>query len=245
MPFPFKAAQLSAGPSVPSSSLLTSLAVYYKLDEASGTRFDSVNSLEMTAVDEAVSGVAGKIGNGATFTAATTTFLRAVATNNAYVCGDIDFTIRAWINITAKPANQAFVAKDTSGAREYILWHDSALDRFTLAVCNGSSPVGTVRANVLGSPALSTWYYVLAWHDSVNNQVGISVNNGTATTAATTGAVGTTTSLFSVGARNFSGQNLYCSAIVDEVALWKRLLTSDEKATDYNGGTGKTHPWSS
>jgi hypothetical protein len=227
-----------AGP----STLLTSLISYWKLEEASGTRADAVTASGNDLTDNnTVTQNPGIIANAAQFTRVNTEYL-SHADNASLSTGDIDYTVAAWVYLDSKPGNMGIIAKDSGGAnREYVLQYTNASVRFVFTVLDtAGSTIGLVTANTFGAPSTGTWYLVVAWHDSVNNLVGISVNGGTADTAATTGVPADKTATFYIGAdqavSNWDGR-------IDEVGFWKKVLTATERTNLYNGGAGRTYPF--
>lgn len=99
-----------------------------------------------------------------------------------------------------------------------------------------------VMATNFGAPSLATWYFIAARHDAAANVISISVNDGTPNTAPHSGGAYDGTEKFGIG--NTALPNGYFDGQIDEVGLWKRYLTDAEITTLYNGGTGKTHPFS-
>jgi hypothetical protein len=148
--------------------------------------------------------------------------------------GNADFSVACWVYLNSKAARQMIVAKDVSGAREYILYYESSSDRFGWQVVDE----GSVLANNLGPPATGTWYCVTVWYVAASHTLGISVNDGTADTSSFAGSAAATTAQFRIGARAFSGFEDYMDGGVDAVHIWKRVLTSGERTEFYNSGTG-------
>lgn len=224
----------------PRSSLLMSLVAYWKLDEASGTRADSLGVSNLTD-NNTVTQNPGKVSNAAQFTAANSESL-SIADNTALSTGDIDFTVAAWVYLDTLAVTQILAAKSSNiGAaanNEYALYYASTA-RFIFRVSTGAVDT-LLTANTFGAPALSTWYLVIAWHDSVNNVIGISVNAGTPDTSAYASGVVDSTNAFRLGADTQAGR--YLNGRLDEVAVWKRVLTSNERARLYNAGAGVTYP---
>ena len=87
----------------------------------------------------------------------------------------------------------------------------------------------------------NTWYYVVAWHDSVGNQVGISVNDSVPDTAAFTFGSFDDVGTFAIGKESVN----YFGGTIDEVGFWKRTLTSGERTQLYNAGAGLAYPFTS
>lgn len=225
-----------------SSTLNSGLIAYWKLDEASGNATDSeTTGTAQDLTDNAtVTSAAGKIGTARQFTSASSEWLSR--TDGADLStGNIDYTVAAWVYLDTKGAVRDIIGKWNSvGQREYILLYNNTGDRFEFFVSgNGTSgQVTVVGASTFGSPSTATWYLVIAWHDSVNDQIGISVDAGAADTAAhTTGSFDSTTT-FGIGYR--AEGTSYMNGRIDEAGFWKKVLTSGERTELYNGGSGKT-----
>jgi hypothetical protein len=212
-------------------SLLTDLVSYWKLDEASGTRFDSAGSNNL-ADNNTVTSDTGKINSAAKFVAANSEYL-SIASNATLVMGDIDFTLSLWFYRDTS-ANFTLLAKDNGTSREYNLDIGGGNARFFI---NGGTSLAQSAA-----ASLATWYHVIAWHDSVGNTVNISVNNAAPASTATGGAAPATgASQFRLGSREGDGH--YWDGRIDGVGVWKRVLTSDERTSLYNGGSGLDYPF--
>ena len=94
-----------------------------------------------------------------------------------------------------------------------------------------------VTATTFGALKANTWYFVNTWHDSVNNIVGIAVN-GISTTSAHTYGVRGAAHPFVIGGYETTGT---MNGRIDEVAMWKRVLTADERQRLYEDGLDKTN----
>jgi hypothetical protein len=224
------------------SPLLTNLVSYWTLDEASGNAVDAVvaSANDLTAVN-APGTAAGKINTSRSFTAASSRHFSR-ASNTLLRLGDIDFTWTAWAYLTSVPGiNNAILSRWTNntGNREALLMYNNlGVFRFILS-SNGAGISLQIDASSFGAASLNTWYFVCAWHDAVNNVVGISVN-GAANTASYSSGVLLGAADFQIGA--FNNANFWDGRI-DEVGFWKRVLTADERAELYNGGSGKGYPF--
>jgi hypothetical protein len=222
-------------------ALTDNLVAYWALNESSGSREDvsgSGNTLGETAAT--VSGVSGKISQGANIVRSDLKWLR-VATNASLQMGDIDFTIACWAKFTSFTATAGtLVDKDNGASWEYDFQVDSA-GKLNLYLERGGAWANALHTTVL---ATGTWYFLVGIYDSVNDLIKLSVNNGTfQTTAFAGGTAVVTTSNFNIG--NISGGDLTnaCDGIVDEVGIWKRALTTSEITELYNGGAGLTYPF--
>lgn len=210
-----------------SSTLNTGLIAYWKMDEASGTREDSVGSNDL--LDSTSTGsAAGKLGNGGDFEAGTPNWLSAADSPELSI-GDQDFTIALWV-------------KPESLTTFNVLFSKNGLD---LAIFNNASGVVTFSVGG-GGPSPSTggelvvgsWSLIIAWYDAAGDLKNVSVNNAFA--VADSGVSPTDNGLpLVVGAFDTSG-TFPADGMIDEVGIWDRVLTSDERTELYNSGVGKT-----
>jgi hypothetical protein len=204
------------------ASLTTSLTAWWELDETDRTRFDMVS-----------------LGTGpaAQFTSANSEYLSR-ADNASLSTGDIDFSVSAWVYLDSKVINRVIATKGGAGTLEWRMTFDSDNDRFKFSIStDGSSFSQNVNAHNFGSPATATWYFILAWHDSVANTINISVNNGTAdSTATATDFPSDRAGDFNIGgagaANNWDGR-------ITLVGFWKKVLTSTERTRLYNSRQGR------
>ena len=225
---------------VAASGLLTSLISYWTLDEASGTRVDSVTSSANDLTDNnTVTQNPGKISNAAQFTAANLEFLSR-ADNASLSTGDIDFTLAGWVYLDSLGAFRVAVGKrENATNREYWFEVNNSDQMRFIVSSNGALQDGVVTASSV-TLSTGTWYFVVAWHDSVANTVNIQVNNGTAHSAAFSLGVFDGGSRFAIGVGESSN---YWNGRIDEVGFWKRVLTAAERTNLYNAGTGVTYPF--
>jgi hypothetical protein len=234
-----------AQPARADSSLLTDLAAYWKLDEASGTRYDSASTNSLTD-NNTVTQDNGVVGNSAHFDKENSEYLSAVSSADLTM-GDADFTIAAWAyfdSLSTDQSERTIAAKeDTESSREYRI--SMNLDqKIQLHVFDTSgNQVGLVESNVVVS--IHQRYFVVAWHDAANNLVYISVNNETPVSSATTGAPASNASGFYLGWFGSDTFTRYMDGLIDEVGIWHRTLTADERAMLYTSGYGCSYPFDS
>lgn len=221
------------------SSLLTGLVAYWKLEEVSGTRSDSHGTNHLTDNDT-VGQNTGKVGNCAETFQVIGEYL-GVASNAALQMGDIDFSVACWIFLDAFSINQARLIQKgvliSASTTEYVLcitntssvqWHVS--NGTTIAVAElPSAPFAT-----------GTWYFIYAEHDAAADEIRLSFNNGSFTTAAHAGGAQVAENEFSLLGRSGGTGN---DGRMDEVGIWKRKLTAGERASLYNAGSGITYPF--
>lgn len=182
----------------------------------------------------------GKVGNAAQFTASGLGYM-SIPDNADLSMGDIDFTVGAWVYLDSKGVVRPILSKFhdvTTTVREYLLQYDSVSDRFQFYVSNSAGTTTGVTANALGVPALSTWYFVLAWHDATANTINIQVNGGSVDSAAFSVGSADTTATFMLGFLDGGGVTRYWNGRIDSPFVSKRVLTAQERTDFYNGGNG-------
>src|SRR4030095_5360800 len=125
--------------------LLTALIAYWKMNEASGSRLDSVGTSHLTDVNTVAQGT-GIINGGALYVKANNESLQraADATINA---GDIDFTFNFWLQWTTDPQSvqgwPIVLGKDsagTSNSADYNLGWDNGAANLQWEVFAGGGP---------------------------------------------------------------------------------------------------------
>lgn len=218
-------------------TLTDGLIAYWKFEESGGTRDDQKGPHDL-ADHNTVTQAAGKKGNAAQFTAANSEYL-SITDNADLSTGDIDFTIAAWVYIDSLTTTISVFSKYDSyaeGSIEYELSIDhSGTAKFQL---KGNGPAIYEYTPPLGT---GTWYFIVCWHDSVNNTMNIKVNDRSVQTGGTTGVFPPdTTASFRIGAVG-SPPSTYFDGRIDEVGFWKRVLTAQERADLYNAGAGNTY----
>ncbi len=211
---------------------VASLSAWWALDEISGTRADStgVNTLTESGM---VGYAGGKLGNAASFSGSEYLYR---ADNGSLSMGDIQFSICGWIYVGSKAKNFSMVSKwaETTNL-EYSLYYDYLNDKFYFSVTNNGSTVYSVAEN--SSPALNTWYFLCGWHDSVANYLYIQKNLGTIYSNAYSLGVFNGVAQTRLGARD----TVNGIGRLDEVAVFKQLLSPDNREYLYNGGTGRQY----
>jgi concanavalin A-like lectin/glucanase superfamily protein len=225
---------------------------YWTLDEASGTRNDSVGTNNLTD-NNTVTQAAGKIGNAAQFTAASSEWL-SVADNSS-----LGFTTAMsaslWIRQDSLALDRAFLGK----------WAYQTDGGWAIQSGNASGNSGDISIYLATSAtddgtscrmdfndadmSASTWYHVLVVYDGTltgnASRLKVWVNGVPKTLTVGAGAVPSTlrndTAALNVG--KFGGTwTRYLDGRMDEVRLWGRALSAAEATQVYNAGNGLTYP---
>ncbi|MEX2143233.1 MAG: LamG-like jellyroll fold domain-containing protein [Anaerolineales bacterium] len=216
------------------------LAAYWPMDEASGAALDSNGANFLNEKDGSLGSAAGIVNTGRDFELNDTEYFSRGDLPDLST-GDIDFTWSLWVKPESIGPNMWLVQKadtpTTAADYEYLLFvvaNAGNAPRFRVG--NGSA-----YANVTANTSLTagSWYHIVAWHDSVNDEIGISVNGGAPVTQAYSSGGQDTSGNLVVGAsliNNTPGN--YFDGVIDEVGFWKRVLSPQEIAALYNIGNG-------
>jgi hypothetical protein len=235
---PFIKGAVCAPGAVPTSGLVA----YWKLNETSGTRNDSVGGLHLTDNNTVGTATGKACSSSAAFVAANQEYLGTTDNATLSVAGATSFMFAAWVYIDDKTASRTVMAKATT-SDEYLLFYNSALDRYEFMFADAGLTYRRVPANTYGSPATNTWTLVIGWYDAGAGTVNIQVNNGAVDSASTGGATpydGTGT--FQIGAYRPASTPLSWSGLIDEAGFWKStVLDSSGRSQIWNGGIGATH----
>jgi len=208
------------------------------MEEASGTRVDSepTGTPQDVADNATVTQTTGIIGNAAFFTAANSEFLSR-ADSADLSAGDIDFSATAWVKLATVGQFQTIIGQYGGAGQRSWQIRAGTTTNFEFVVSPDATASTTRGATTFGIIPVNTWCFIFAAHDSVNNLIKISVNNGTVQTTAYSTGVIDSASDFRIGA-NLSG--FYVDGAIDEVGLWKKVLSAAEITELYNAGAGKT-----
>lgn len=219
------------------STLTNEITSFWKLDEASGTRADSVGSNNLND-NRTVTQAGGKLGDAAQFTMANSEYL-SIPDNPSLSVGGTDFTISAWVYLDTKSTNMVFVGK-YGGAGEYALYYALSTDTFRCSTFPQLDAIVTPPGGV----QTGQWYFLTCSHNATTHTNTITVNNTYTHTSSSGSEPTDTTAEFSIGRFQPSGSTMYLNGRVDSVGFWKRILTSDEITELYNSGTGLDYPFS-
>ena len=224
------------------SFLLDGRISYWKLNEAAGSnRLDSI-----VATGNDLAEIGGNVTQGSPlFTGSINSaqfsgsgpYLRD-ATPTGLNFGAGSFTIAAWINIAATTTlDQGCVCKfqPSGNQRQFALFYFNVNANMRFGVSGDGSndfSIDDTVTNVFG-----VTYLVCAWYDGSANTVNIQTDNATINSAAGPASVFGSTAGLDVGRFDVTVDRIW-NGRIDEVGIWNRLLTTQEKGDLYNGGAG-------
>lgn len=219
------------------ATLRNGLQSYYLMGEVTGaTRNDSIGGKHLLDGLGSVVQVAGKSGNAAQTSAAATNYLHG----SDFVLG-VSWTMSLWWNnndagrstdnifsiVQAWPNNTQVAVYFGTDTQAYALVGDGAAFSFA------SSATGAIDGN---------WHHTIAWFSAADKIVHISVDGGAESAGAIALAGTPYRGLSKIGTGSSLGPAA-SNAIVDEVAIWSRVLSPAERAIMYGAGVGKFYPF--
>lgn len=211
------------------SSLNVGLVTYWTLNESSGNRADSVGANTLKPNGGVVASASGILNNAASgFDVSSTSLTNGSPTGISFGPGSM--TISVWVYFTDKTQDPQYIldkSQDSTHREYWLVWRSAGQFRFYIFAPDGSV-VG--EEDYSFSASNNTWYNVIAWYDSGNSTVNVTVNNGTMGSSGTSGTfAGDLGVPFYLG-NDPSGAFPFAGRI-DENGLWNRILTPTEKTT--------------
>jgi hypothetical protein len=222
-------------------SLTTDLVAYWRLDETTGTRVDSVGGNSLASANGVSYELDPPDGNAlivsaASFAASSSQYLSTADSNDLSATGFTadSMTFTAWARLDDKSAYRYIISK--SATTEYYIDYNPSEDRFRFGW--GDS---YIFANSLGSPSINTWYFIVGWYDVDTDTINIAVNDGAPDSITPPGFNPSGNGDFLVGWQGNLGY--YMDGLIDEAGVWRRVLTSEERTQLYNDGAGLSYPF--
>ena len=228
------ASALLSGP----SPLLPGLLAYYKLDEESGTRADSVGSADLADTGSTLS-ESGLIGRCAGFVAASTqSLIGSVAANRS----GKSWFISVWVRVTSSPSGgqNFFSTSDPTSGKGIDIAINSSKELNWRLWTGGNFYIGNFDASLTNN----IWHLVTVAYNAATSELVTWLD---AASKKTTGSIVTIqtepTVTIALGLRPSFGGTEYFDGLVDECGHWLDRFPSDaEVAALYNGGLGTTYP---
>lgn len=224
------------------NGLLINLLAHWSLDEASGNRADDSGNSRTMLPYNAPGNQTGKISNAVDIEVASGTgkylYYDDVASNLACPSGS-SITVACWVYLDTSTAPEGFPLSRWGGTGDWALSIDATGKVYGL-VESGSTD--TAAATPAGTVTTSAWYYIVGWYDhtvGANGTVYVQVNNGTVYSKALATAKGNGARYVVIGDLSHT-LVAYGSmdGAVDEAAIWRGVLTAEQRTALWNGGAG-------
>lgn len=222
-------------------TLTTGLLAFWRMEETSSNRVDSVAAISLVPNGGATFG-AGKHGNAAKCNGVAGAYFAAADSPILSIGPAQDFTVVCWVQFDSFPSgDHGIVGKGNVTANyddcEFMIWRRIGTLRFSVA--NGTL-ITEVNSGI--SPTVGLWYLIIGWLDAANNLLWIQVNNATPVSIACTHDSWDSTGSLEIGRQPGWSASPILDGRVDDVMLYKRILTADERTNIWNAGLGLDYP---
>lgn len=226
-----------------SRRIASGLDAYWRLD---GNSKDVIRGLDGTDTNISYSFTDGKVAQGALFDGSSSDISINSGSSLVYERTQ-KFSIAAWVKSTASSSEKPIYSTEENSPN-YLgitLWYSSFFSTNKLSLFMGSNTQGI---GVGGSTTLSdgNWHFVVATYDGSSDASGVklycdgnlesmTVNQNNLASQTLVGSA-----LPHIGTRQ---GGLFWVKSIDEVGVWKRILTPEEIKYLYNNGNGKSYPF--
>lgn len=224
------------------SPLLQGCVGAWRLEEASGTRYDLSGKNNNLTSNNSVGQAVGKVGNCATNVAASSQRL-SIASNSTLAMSSTSFSICFWAYPTTVDTTTRWAIGKTTGFTtfEYYIFQDSSAGWQLIVSSDGT--VGNRFGSGSIAATANAWQFIACWYDKVAQTINIQKDNGSVTSASYTNVVFASTNPVSLGATGDGATSHFFNGSLDEFSIWKRVLTSNERTGLYFAGLGTHTPW--
>jgi Concanavalin A-like lectin/glucanases superfamily len=218
-----------------SSTLLTGLMAFWKLDESSGNAADASGN-GITGTSSNISYGAGKLNNCYTFNGTSS----KVALGN--VCAPTTgLTLSGWIKTTNVTTNSPIlncIIDDTNFEGYYLVGYNDGGMGFFMGNNTGSYADLSYHPFSIND---GSWHHIVGTWNGSNAYMYVDGNKSSVNSFASPIVYNASNSLnIGYDAKNSGWTN----GSIDEVGIWSRALTDAEVATLYNSGSAKAYPFS-
>jgi len=214
-------------------STLDNLIAYWRMDEASGTRYDSVGSMNL-AQSGSVGSDTGKLGTRCATLGATSVGMQASGASLGALNSETVF-FAGWYRLdsvsgaSAKPIAMLELNNGGASHLQLAIKYDHTI---------GKIIAETADETTIASPAISvgTWYHILAtWNGPL---VNLYVNNNGSSDGTHTDRDGH----WNVTQIAFGNSSSGHSFSVDDWGIWDESPSSTDRGDLYNSGSGAIPP---
>lgn len=224
------------------SSLEDNIEAFWRFEEVTGaTREDETSNNVDLSDTGVVTTAAGLLGDSASMNGSTQ-YLESGSTGDFNLGANADFMFAGWFRLDNKSADQVLASKWQDGARRgWRVFYDQAADRFKFDVSDDGTTTGaTATADEFGSPSTATWYFIVAEHDGVNDEIRISVNRGEKDVTAHSLGVNQALEEFRLGADTNGSDTAtnFLAGDVDAAGVYSEILSDEQLGWLYNAGSG-------
>lgn len=238
-------------PSNAHGALTDSLISYWALDEASGGRIDAHLTNDLT--DNNTTGSATAIINdGADFERGNSEYLSILDASQTGLDFSSNITIAFWVKLESEPTGTggdgftitSKVGVDTNQQFQLVYDNNGGTKRFIFVAYDNGNCTDNKNFTINHTLSVGDFHYVVVTYNLSTNTLQIYVDNtsiGTTTGSGTVDAWCNSANPFYISS---TGDGQYVDGVIDEFAIWARILTTDELTELYADGSGFGYPFS-
>ena len=218
--------------------LNTNLVSFWKLQEASGTRADSITASGNDLDDINTVGTnADSIvyTDSAEFNSIPLERLRKTDATQTGLAVTGSFTMSCWIDFggSVSSNNHGLMGKyksDGASERGFLLWYKATAPTKLGFILSTNGTDATQCDDATWSPSINTWYNIVARFDTDTNEMETFVDGVSRATQTFTGSVYDTPADFNLGYTGFGigTATQYFKGSMEAVGFWDRALTDAE-----------------
>lgn len=218
------------------------LISWWEFDETNGIRYDRHTGHHFPQVGF-IEGTTGKFVNGLPI-ASSANHLEIDATTSSHqlAFGDVPFTVVSWVKRTATGvANQVVIGRYASTTRSWFLGVESAgQTAFAAALTNTTHTTANYPGETVSRVDGSTWIMTAGYHDPTANTIAASLDGLHWFAEAHSGGVYNANTVDIRVGIDAADTNIF-SGVIDQTAVFNRVLTRAEKDWLWNYGEGRTY----
>lgn len=215
----------STVPTPPTSTLLNNLVAAWELDEASGTRYDSHDSFDLSQNGTVGSGTGLVHGTAADLERDNGEFLFVAIGGDLQIPDtDSSWTVEMWVKAETVAAGCPVGIGPSTGP---ILYLSSGVVHAYAGATGMDLAAGSITAGV--------WSQIIFSNDADIDQWSVEVDGVLTTASSAGGILVATLGDFRIGAY---AMGEYFDGLIGPVRFWRRTLTGGERTQLNNGGIG-------
>lgn len=206
-------------------ALRADAVAYWTMDEIDGTRVDATGRGNDLSPNNSPESAAGKVGNAVSFPLEGTSYLSCPATDDLSIQSDIRY-FAFWVYIVSGEFGEFFTLSSA----------DFEFGSYYGGIYLIVGDAGYAEVSMLVNA--DAWYFVEAYVDNSDGTVAIAVGGGDFVTYDPVEEYPAMPTTFKVGA--LTDTIFTMPGRIDELGIYNRILTADERAYLYNSGNGRT-----
>ena len=219
-------------------STLTNLIAYWRMDEASGSRYDSVGSMRLNQ-SGTVGSNTGKLGSKCASLSTTSCGMNIAGTVPSDFSGN-QLTLAGWYRIDSVTGATDYpiaLIETTNGStyRTLRIRYDNTTGLIT-AESSDESSNNVHSASDFGSLSTATWYHIIATWNATTVTLYV---NDVATADAAHISINSHLTISNVAFGNSSSNHSFSA---DDWGVWDEIISSTDRSDLYNSGSGAIPP---